>query len=160
MSRRLLAVPHRTEAFVGACLPACCQMALAFWGISESQAEIAAQIGHIEGAGTPSRNITRLVAFGVEVVWHEEGKVDELRQTITDGKVPVVFLRTGELPYWDQDTPHALVVVGVEADTVYVNDPAFENAPVPVPAGDFELAWDEFGRQWATVGGSSLEGFN
>jgi len=40
-------------------------MALALWSISESQSEIAAQIGHIEGAGTAARNITRLTALGV-----------------------------------------------------------------------------------------------
>lgn len=151
MSRPLLPVPHRTEAFVGACLPACCQMALALWGISESQSEIAAQIGHIEGAGTAARNITRLTAFGVEVGWREYGTVNEFGQAIAEGKVPVVFVRTGELPHWDQDVPHALVIVGVETDTVYVNDPAFENAPIPIPVGDFELAWDEFGGQWAIV---------
>ncbi len=158
MSRPLLPVPHRTEAFAGACLPACCQMALALWGISESQSEIAAQIGHIEGAGTAARIITRLTALGVEVEWREYGTVNELRQAIAEGKVPVVFLRTGELPYWDQDVPHALVIVGVEADTVYVNDPAFENAPIPVPVGDFELAWDEFGCQWAIVQRPSQDG--
>jgi len=126
-------------------------MALAFWGVFMSQAEIASQIGHIEGAGTPARHITRLAALGIEVEWSENGTVDELQQAITDDKVPVVFLRTGELPYWEQDSPHALVIVGVEADTVYVNDPAFENAPIPVPVGYFELAWDEFGRQWAAL---------
>jgi hypothetical protein len=157
MSRPLLPVPHRTEAFAGACLPACCQMALALWGISEPQSEIAVQIGHIEGAGTAARNITRLTAWGVEVEWRERGTVNELGQAITEGNVPVVFLRTGELPYWDQDVPHALGVVGVEAGTIYVNDPAFENAPIPVPVGDFELAWDEFGCQWAIVQRSSQD---
>jgi len=154
MSKPLLPVPHRTEAFVGGCLPACCQMALAFWGVSELQATIAVRIGHVEGAGTPARNITRLTGFGVEVEWHDDGTVDALRRAVIDGKVAIVFLRTGELPYWDHDSPHALVVVGVEAETVYVNDPAFENAPIPVPLGDFELAWGEFGYQWATVRGS------
>ena len=156
MSGPLLPVPHRTEDFSGGCLPACCQMALAFWGISESQARIAAQIGHIEGAGTPARNIIRLADFGVEVDWYECGTMDALRSAITQGTVVIVFLRTGELPYWDQDSPHALVVVGAEAGTIYVNDPAFENAPIPVPHGDFELAWDEFGRQWAAVRCASL----
>jgi len=158
VSRPLLPVPHRTEAFAGACLPACCQMALALWGISESQSEIAAQIGHIEGAGTAAKNITRLSALGVEVEWREHGTVGEFGQAIAEDKVPVVFVRTGELPYWDQDVPHALVIVGVEADTVYVNDPAFENAPIPIPVGDFELAWDEFGGQWAIVQRPSQNG--
>jgi len=147
----LLPVPHRTEDFPGACLPACCQMALAFWGIIESQTRIAARIGHIDGAGTPARNVTRLSIFGLEVRWHEHGTIDDLRQATAAGQVPIVFLHTGELPYWDQDTPHATVVTGVEAGTVYVNDPAFESAPIPVPVGDFQLAWDEFGCQWAAV---------
>jgi ABC-type amino acid transport substrate-binding protein len=158
MFRPLLPVPHRTEAFAGACLPAYCQMALALWGISKSQSEIATQIGYIEGAGTAARNITRLTALGVKVEWREYGTVNELGQAITEGRVPVVFLRTGELPYWDQDVPHALIIVSVEVDTVYVNDPAFENAPIPVSVGDFELAWDEFQRQWATVHHPSQDG--
>jgi hypothetical protein len=151
MSKLLLPVPHRTEAFPGACLPACCQMALAFLSITESQASIATQIGHVEGAGTPARNITRLEVFGVEVEWNRRGTIDDVQRAIADGYVPIVFLRTGELPYWDHDTPHAVVVVGIEADTVSMNDPAFENAPIPVLAGDFQLAWDEFGCQWAAI---------
>ena len=132
-------------------------MALAMWGISEPQARIAAQIGYIDGAGTPSRNITRLSVAGIEIGWYERGAVDDLRRAITDSQVSIVFLRTGELPYWDRDTPHALVVVSVEENVVYVNDPAFEKAPVPVPVGDFELAWYEFGCQWATVRRSSQD---
>ena len=33
MSRPLLAIPHRIEAFTGGCLPACLQMALVIVGI-------------------------------------------------------------------------------------------------------------------------------
>jgi len=32
--------------------------------------------------------------------------------------------------------------MGVEETTVWVLDPAFEHAPISVPAGDFELARD------------------
>jgi len=126
-------------------------MALAYCDILETQAIIASQIGHIAGAGTPARNIVRLAALGVKVVWHESGSIEDLQQALTDYAIPVVFLRTGELPYWDYDTPHVVVVVGIEAETVYVNDPAFTQAPLLVPLGDFQLAWDEFGGQWATL---------
>lgn len=111
MSELFLPVPHRTEAFIGGCLPACCEMALAYCGILETQAVIAAQIGHIEGAGAPARNITRLAALGVKVVWHELGSAADLQQAIAAHTTPVVFLRIG----------------------------------------DFQLAWDEFGGQWAAI---------
>jgi len=57
-------------------------MALAFWGVSELQATIAARIGHVEGAGTPARNITRLTGFGVEVEWYDDGTLDALRRAL------------------------------------------------------------------------------
>jgi len=126
-------------------------MALALFSITETQASIAARIGHIQGAGTAARNITHLKAFGVEVRWYDNGLVSDVQRAIADGSVPIVFLRTGELPYWDEDTPHAVVVVGIELDTVFVNDPAFERAPIPVLIGDLQLAWNEFECQWATV---------
>jgi hypothetical protein len=124
MSKPSLPVPHRTEAFPGACLPARCQMALALWDITESQTGIAEQIGHVEAVGTPARNVVRLSVYGVDIEWNEHGTVNDLRQAIGDNRVPIVFLRTGELPYWDRDSPHALVVVGIETSLVYVNDPA------------------------------------
>jgi hypothetical protein len=151
MSKPFLPVPHRTEAFVGGCLPACCEMALAYCGISETQAVIASHIRHISGAGTPTRYITRLASLGVKVVWHEFGIVADLQPVLATHSIPIVFLRTGELPYWDNDTPHAVVVIGIEAGTVYVNDPAFSKSPIPVANGDFQLAWDEFDGQWASI---------
>lgn len=151
MSRPLLAIPHRTEEFSGGCLPACCQMALAFFGIARSQKQIAMQIGHIEGAGTPARNVTRLSVFGVGVQYIESGTLNNLREGVEVGAAIIVFVRTGELPYWDKDTPHALVIVGIETDIIYANDPAFEDAPIAIAIGDFMLAWDEFGNQYAIV---------
>lgn len=59
----------------------------------------------------------------------------------------VAFVKTGELPYWDEDCDHAVVVAGLDDEVVYLNDPAFPDAPVQVPRGDFDLAWlgrDEF----------------
>lgn len=126
-------------------------MALAFFGIAKSQKQIAMQIGHIEGAGTPARNITRLSVFGVGVQYVELGALNDLHQGVEAGAAIIVFVRTAELPYWDRDTPHALVIVGIEADIIYVNDPAFENAPVAMAIDDFMLAWDEFGNQYAII---------
>ena len=126
-------------------------MALAYCDISETQTAIASYLRYISGVGTPARNITHLAVLGVKVAWHELGVVADLQPALATHSVPIVFLRTGELPYWDYDTPHAVVVIGVEAGTVYVNDPAFSQSPIPVASGDFQLAWDEFDGQWASI---------
>ena len=147
-------VIHKAGATAIACNPTVTAPAPDGAGLSsitESQARIATQIGHIEGAGTPVGNITRLEGFGVEGEWNERGTIDDVQRATAEGDIPVVCLRTGELPYWDCDAPHAVVVIGIEADTVYVNDPAFERAPIPILVGDFQLAWDEFGGQWAAI---------
>jgi len=126
-------------------------MALAFLSVAAPQTRIAAVLGHIHGAGTPAPNVRRLEAFGVQVECRDGGRITDLDRALSDGHVPIVFPRTGELPYWEHDTAHAVVVVGVESGALYVNDPAFDLAPICVPRGDFELAWDEFGCQWALV---------
>jgi hypothetical protein len=46
-------------------------MALEFFGIAQSQEEIASEIGHLPGVGTPARNITRLSAPGVKVQYSQ-----------------------------------------------------------------------------------------
>jgi hypothetical protein len=45
-------------------------------------------------------------------------------------------------PYWSHRAAHAIVLVGVEGDSAYINDPAFETAPLPVRIGDLLLASD------------------
>ncbi len=154
MSKQWLAVPHRTEDFVGGCLPACCQMVLGFLGVTRTQRQIAALIGYIEGAGTPASNVARLSSWGINVQYLSEAKLNDLRQGSEKGNAIIVFVRTGELPYWEEDVPHAVVVVGVDTtvEIVYVNDPAFKRAPVAIPVGDFMLAWDALGNRGAVIG--------
>lgn len=151
MSKSPLAVPHRVEAFAGACLPACLQMALTYFGVDWSQERIASQIGHIAGAGTPARNVTRLATPGIRVRYMTAGALEDVQACLAQGEVPILFVRTSELPYWEEDTTHAVLVVGLDADFILVNDPAFEQAPIPVPADDFSLAWYELGNTWAVV---------
>jgi predicted double-glycine peptidase len=36
---------------------------------------------------------------------------------------------------------HAVVVVGLDDSSVYLNDPAMDYGPIRVSIGDFDLAW-------------------
>jgi predicted double-glycine peptidase len=56
------------------------------------------------------------------------------------------------VPHLEQiATPHAVVVVGLDAEHVLVSDPAFRDAPQSIPRADFLLAWAEFDYRYATI---------
>ena len=66
---------------------------------------------------------------------------------MTNNQPAIIFLKTSQLPYWGEATDHAVVLVGMDNQFAYLNDPVFTNAPISVPIGDFDLAWlerDEF----------------
>ncbi len=62
-----------------------------------------------------SSNITRLTTLGLTVEY-EEGSIRKLGHYLSQGIPCIVFLWTGELSYWQVDTPHAVVVVGMTND--------------------------------------------
>jgi len=77
--------------------------------------------------------------------------LEELELRIAQGQPCIVFLDTAELPYWSEATFHAVVVVGMDDEYIYVNDPAFDEAPQRITWGDFDLAWIEEGYYYAVI---------
>lgn len=100
--------------------------------------------------GTSARNILRLSELGVEVLY-TRGTLDDIRAHLIADHPCIVFVNTGELPYWQEATGHAVVVVGLDDATVYLNDPAFATAPQIVSHGDFLLAWLEMDEYFAVI---------
>ena len=131
------------------CLPACVAMLSAYLGQEISQERLAREMG-TRDFGTPAPRIRRLKRMGFSVTY-ESGSVDLLRRQVRSDIPTIVFVWTGELPYWRVSTPHAVVVVAVTDETIYVNDPAFDAAPQEIPIDDFVLAWSEFDYRYATV---------
>lgn len=70
---------------------------------------------------------------------------------IEQGFPPIVFVNTKELSYWPETTGHAVIVVGFEGDLIYLDDPAFADAPQAVPVGEFDLAWLELDQFYAII---------
>lgn len=137
----MLPVPHRSQQSEAGCLPACIEMLLAYWGIERTQAELATQLGTDPVGGTPCSRVLRLHIPSLSILYLQAG-LDAVRGWLADGIPVIALVQTLELPYWSRRSAHAVVVVGVEETTVWVLDPAFERAPISVPAGDFELARD------------------
>jgi len=144
-----LPVPHLLQDEAGWCLPACAAMVAAYWQQPLLQADIAHWLD-TRGVGTPASRIQRLTQRGFEVVY-KTGSLAELENWLAQGVPCILFVRTGELSYWPVDTPHAVVLAGLEADQAHLFDPALGDAPVIVPVDDMMLAWSHFEYTYAAL---------
>jgi uncharacterized protein YvpB len=116
-------------------------MVLAYWGLEVAQNSLAHKLKTIPGIGTPGPNIRYLASREVQVRYRE-GILADLVQAIETDIPPIALVRTRELPYWPEDTPHAVVITGIADDDFWVHDPAKESPNIRVNQGDFYLAWD------------------
>lgn len=139
-----LSVPHCKQSRDGVCLPACARMVLLHLGLDVSEARLARLLG-TRTFGTPAGNIVRLEKLGVRVTF------GSLRRHLLDGAPCIVLMQTEALPYWDTETYHTVVLVGLTEDTAYLNDPDAATAPQAVPLQAFLLAWSDFDNLAAVV---------
>lgn len=114
-------------------------MALAYKGIEREQVKLAKQMKIIPGTGTPSFRIRLLASRRLQVIYRR-GKLADLRTALSQRVPPIAMVHTSELPYWEQATAHAVVLLAIDEKTVLLNDPDKEQAPIRVTLGDFELA--------------------
>jgi ABC-type bacteriocin/lantibiotic exporter with double-glycine peptidase domain len=137
-----LNVPPLQQAKEGWCLPACIAMIAAYWQQPLLQDDVARWLG-TSGIGTPANRVQRLAQRGFEVIY-EVGSLAELSAWLARSVPCILFARTGDLPYWQVDTPHAVVLTGLQGDTAYLFDPAIEIASVTISSNDMILAWSHF----------------
>ncbi|MCX6048254.1 MAG: cysteine peptidase family C39 domain-containing protein [Chloroflexi bacterium] len=147
MALLLLPVPHLQQRAPGDCLAACAAMILIYLNLPADYNRLLKLLRIQSEIGTPASNIRNLAQLGVDIIY-EQGTLAMLASHLNKGLPCIVSVRTGELPYWQgENLLHAVVVVGLDKHDIYLNDPAFPNAPIQVMRGDFDLAWldrDEF----------------
>jgi len=116
-------------------------------------------------AGTPFHHLDRLRERGL-FIERSQGTLAQIEAHLATGLPIIVAIRTDNLPYWmnrtdisdeEKATDHAVVVVGIVSEHVYVNDPDFEQAPHLIERNEFLLAWVERDYAYAVIG---LEDFN
>lgn len=145
-----LSVPHRRQQSEAGCLLACIEMVLAYWGRYCTQAALARLLGCDPYIGTPASRVLRLRSPTLEVSYFRVS-LQEV-QLWLEQQIPVIALvDTAELPYWSRRCAHAVVVVGIGDTGVWVNDPAFDQAPLYVQRTDFALACDAMDNYVATL---------
>lgn len=150
MAAHLLNVPYQLQSDDGWCLPACVAMVTAYWEEPLYQADVARWLDTETEVGTLASHVLRLSRYGFDVTY-QEGPVADLEYWLGQNVPVILFLRTGELPYWTIDTPHAVVLAGLDVENAYLFDPDYEPAPVRVSIGDLMLAWSYSDYSYAII---------
>ena len=134
-----LNVPQHKQEQSADCLAACASMVLAYLKQPVDYKQLL-QVLRIGPLGAPRRNVLNLVRLGLDVIYRE-ATLSIVAEYLQAGVPVIAFVDTAELAYWKTATNHAVVITGLDADHVVVNDPAFESFPQRIPQDEFELAW-------------------
>ncbi len=153
--RLILPVAHLTQRRIGDCLVACAGMLLSYHRKSFDYHRVARQL-NTQDFGTVFSHMRNLKVKDATVsIVH--GDLDHLYKCLQQNQPPAVAVNTAELPHWYnrpgdvEEVGHAVVVVGMDSEMIYVNDPAFINAPLRVPLGEFQLSRIDFDEIYAVL---------
>lgn len=153
-----LTVPHWRQRQPGECLTACVAMVLTHLGENVAYEPLRQRLGTFS-AGAFFFNVDRVRSWWLRVE-RGRGTLETLRQHLDAGRPIIIPVDTGLLPYWltrpdvplaERITDHAVVVVGIDEEFIYVNDPDFELAPQVVEIGWFHEAWRNFAGHYAVI---------
>jgi ABC-type bacteriocin/lantibiotic exporter with double-glycine peptidase domain len=84
-------LPHYTQENVNTCALACLRMVLAAHGTDVPESELETQAG-MEAKGTPIDQLEQLARRYGLVAEIQDATVEELRQILAQGKVPIAFI--------------------------------------------------------------------
>jgi len=146
-----LSVPFHRQIDTGYCLAACAQMVLEYQGLNFAQEYLAQLLVVKPGLGTPTFQIQRLTILPIKVIY-EEGDLNTLQEWVRQNYPVITFVQAGELFHWSGELfQHAVVVIGVEQDGLWLLDPDMTAEPVSVAVDEFMLAWVEMGYLYAVL---------
>lgn len=135
----ILNVAHFRQQQQADCLAACAQMALVHLGIQVRYDRLL-RLLKVKSFGASFYNLQALDQLGASIKIGE-GDMALLSSALAQTLPILTSVDTQDLPYWTTIERHVVLVVGIDADMVYVNDPAFANAPQRVERLTFESAW-------------------
>ena len=137
-----LPVPLIEQRNAGECLAACAAMVCTYLKIAVDYDQLMKALDIETGVGAPFFRIRDLERLGISVVYEEYGTLQELYDLLINGWPSIASVETSELSYWNKvSTRHVVVVIGMDDQYIYLNDPAFPRNTMQTSLGDFDLAW-------------------
>lgn len=151
----LLPVSHRLQSQSSDCLATCVAMLLDYLQVPFKYEHLL-RLLRTRTFGTEFSNLRYLTSLGLFVLI-EQGTVEILHRHLADGLPPIVFVQTGQLSYWNEQTGHAVIVLALEDKQIYLGDPRFPDAPKVISLTEFEAAWIEQDQIYAVIGLDEIE---
>lgn len=145
-----LPVPHVKQRQDADCLAACAAMVLDYLQRPLNYDQLLKRLDITPDVGAPASRLKRLAVLNLTVIY-EAGDLDTLAAYLSQYIPCIVFVDTIHLGYWSESARHALVVIGLDDERVYLNDPFFEQSPQVISRLEFELAWDEMDNLYAVI---------
>lgn len=131
------------------CLPICVEMVLAYYG-KQVDSDWLRQVLEATPIGTPGFKVLNPAAHNFHVTYAPATDERVLLQSLADGTPPIALVQTNNLSYWTIETAHAVVVTGMDDESVFINDPAFPVRQI-VARNEFMLAWSDFDYLYAVI---------
>jgi len=146
----LLLVPRLKQKQAADCLAACAAMILDYLAYPIAYEDLVRllQIGPI---GAPSFRIQELERLGLRVEYGKSS-LENIRRHLLAGHPGIAFVNSEEMSYWQGGaTYHAVVVIGFDGRSIFINDPYFANSLQTVDEDEFLLAWSEHDYRYALI---------
>jgi ABC-type bacteriocin/lantibiotic exporter with double-glycine peptidase domain len=129
-------------------------MVLDYLGVTVDEERLRRLLGTTE-QGTPFFHLERIKTWGFFVTTGTEGDLALFDHFVELALPVIVGVSTLGWQHWAGEVvSHAVVVVGIdhERSVIYLNDPAFAEAPIALSFTEFEIGWEELYRSYAVIG--------
>jgi len=121
------------------CVAACVRMVLSGFSQDWTETQVRQVLGRPRLGITLSATCARLNQAGATAFYHEDWSMDDLRDSLRQGRYPIVGVERHIFGY--PPASHAVVLIGVTSRQIKVLDPLDGPQPRQYGASTFELAW-------------------
>lgn len=141
-----LSVPFYRQEHAHTCVPACLRMVLDFFGTALTEDELAERCGTTL-LGTGRVELAQAaIGLGLTAQLADHLARDDVQTQLSQGRPVIAWLDPSLLYPGVFGCTHAVVIVGLESNTVHYHDPK-TGADVAVAWPQFHAAWDRRQRK-------------
>ena len=148
LGQTLLAVPDTRQSTNYSCGAAALQAVLAYYGKEVREDQLMRQLGSDPEQGSSPGAIVRVArSYGLLADLRQSMQIEDLQQLVRDGFPTIVCAqawRESSQPWSeDWDDGHYLVVIGVDKERVYFEDPSLLGSRGQILRAEFLSRWHD-----------------